>query len=226
MKVVYNTKAFMKEMNNLLEYSSGFVEGVQLGKNDFLSALGATTVEVLKQYIDSNARANPDVLHHIYEWYEVGSPQARLFDIKYTVSSLGISFVGNFSQSKSIKNGSTVPFYDKANIIENGIPVVIRPNNAQALVFEENGEKVFVKSQVTVQSPGGEPAQGGFERVMDSFFTRYFTQAFLESSGILNYIRNPVAFKANLRSGKRGGKSKGLEVGKRWIVNAAVGVVE
>jgi hypothetical protein len=61
---------------------------------------------------------------------------------------------------------------------------------------------------------------------MDSFFTRYFTQAFLESSGILSYIKNPVAFKANLKAGKRGGKSKGIEVGKRWIVNAAVGVIE
>jgi len=226
MKVVYNTKSFMKEMNNLLEYSAGFIEGIERGKNEFLSALGATTVEVLKQYIDSHARVNPGVLHHIYEWYEVGSPQARLFDIKYTVSSLGITFVGNFSQSKSIKNGSTTPFYDKANIVENGIPVVIRPNNAQALVFDDNGEKVFVKTPITVESPGGEPAQGGFERVMDSFFTRYFTQAFLESSGILSYIKNPVAFKANLKAGKRGGKSKGIEVGRRWIINAAVGVVE
>lgn len=226
MKVVYKTKTFMQEMNNLLEYSAGFIQGVEVGKADFFSALGVTTVEVLKQYIDSHARQNPDVLHHIYEWHEVGSPSARLFDIKYTVSSLGISFVGNFSQSKSIKNGSRTPFYDKANVIENGIPVVIRPNSAQALAFDKDGESVFVRGQVTVQSPGGELAQGGFERVMDSFFTRYFTQAFLQSSGILDYIKNPVAFKANMRAGKRGGRSKGVEVGKRWIVNAAVGAVD
>jgi hypothetical protein len=85
MKVVYNTKAFMKEMNNLLEYSTGFIQGVELGKNDFLSALGATTVEVLKQYIDSNARANPEVLHHIYEWYEVGSPPTPRFAVTRTL---------------------------------------------------------------------------------------------------------------------------------------------
>lgn len=226
MKVVYNTKAFMKEMNNLLDYSAGFIEGIERGKYEFMSGLGATTVEVLKQYIDSHARANPDMLHHIYEWYEVGSPAARLFDIQYTVSALGISFVGTLSQSRSIKNGSRSPFYDKASIIENGIPVVIRPTNAQALVFEEDGEQVFVKTPVRVDSPGGTAAQGGFEKVLDSFFKRYFTQAFLQSSGILSYLQNPTDFKRNFNAGKRTGRSKGLEVGRRWIINAATGVIE
>lgn len=226
MKVVYSTQAFMKEINNLLDYSAGFIEGIERGKYDFMSALGATTVEVLKQYIDSHARANPDMLHHIYEWYQTGSPDARLFDIKYTVSALGISFVGNLSQSRSIKDGSRTPFYDKASVIENGIPVVIRPTNAQALVFEQDGQQVFVKTPVRVESPGGEAAQGGFERILDSFFQRYFTQAFLQSSGILSYLQNPIAFKKNFNAGKRGGRSKGLEVGRRWIIEAARGGIE
>jgi hypothetical protein len=226
MKVVYNTKSFMKEMNNVMQYSVGFLEGIERGKLQFMNALGATTVEMLKQYIDSHARANPDLLHHIYEWEQSGSPDARLFSIKYSVSSLGISFVGTLTQSQSIKKGSTGPFYDKARIMENGMPVVIKPKNAEALSFVIDDQQVFTKSPVIVKQPGGELVAGGFERTMDSFFNRYFTQAFLESSGILSYLRNPIAFKANMRAGKASGRSKGVEVGYRWIVNAATGVID
>lgn len=226
MKVVYDTKSFMREMNNVMQYSVGFLEGVERGKLQFMNALGATTIEMLKQYIDSHARANPDLLHHVYEWDQVGSPDARLFNIKYSVSSLGISFVGTLTQSQSIKKGSTGPFYDKARIMENGMPVVIKPKNAEALAFTVNDQQVFTKSPVTVKAPGGESVAGGFEKTMDSFFNRYFTQAFLESSGILSYLRNPIAFKANMRAGKASGRSKGVEVGYRWIVNAATGVNE
>jgi hypothetical protein len=224
MKIKYDTRSFQKEMNNLIQYSLGFFEGVERGKPEFYKSVGALTVEMLKQYIDSNARVNPDMLHHIYEWYQTGSSSARLFDINYTVSALGITFVGTLTQSKSIKNGSSTPFYDKASIIESGTPVVIRPKNAQALSFVEDGEEIFVKTPVTVENPGGSEAQGGFERIMDSFFNRYFSQAFLESSGILRYLRNPVAFSKNLRLGTKMGKSKGLEVGYRWITNATGGM--
>jgi len=224
MKVVYDTRSFRKEMNRLMEYSAGFFEGVEKGKLQFLNSVGATTIEMLKQYIDSHARANPYLLHHIYEWDQTGSPEARLFNIKYSVSSLGITFVGTLTQSQSIKKGSSAPFYDKARIMESGTPVVIKPKNAEALSFVDEDQQVFTKSPVTVKSPGGTEVVGGFERTMDSFFNQYFTQAFLESSGILSYLRNPIAFKANMHSGKKVGRSKGIEVGYRWIVNAAVGV--
>ncbi len=224
MKISYDTRAFQKEMKNIIQYSLGFLEGIEKGKPEFYKAVASMTVEMLKQYIDSHARANPDMLHHVYEWYRTGSSDARLFEINYTVSSLGITFIGNLTQSQSIKQGSQTPFYDKANIIENGIPVIIRPRNAQALSFVEDGQEIFVKTPITVENPGGTEAQGGFERVMDSFFNRYFSQAFLESSGILDYLRKPSAFGKNLHSGKRMGKSKGVEVGYRWITSATGGI--
>jgi len=226
MKVVYDTKSFVKEMNRIMDYSAGFIQGIERGKLQFLNSVGATTIEMLKQYIDSHARANPYLLHHVYEWDQVGSPEARLFNIKYSVSSLGISFVGTLTQSQSVQKGSSTPFYNKAQIMESGMPVVIRPKNAEALSFKDGEEQVFTKSPVKVESPGGTQVAGGFEKTMDSFFNQYFTQAFLQSSGILSYLRNPTAFKANMRSGKSSGKSKGIEVGYRWIVNAATGVID
>jgi hypothetical protein len=163
------------------------------------------------------------MLHHIYEWNQTGSPNARLYEISYTVSSLGLSFKSSFSQSLSIKDGSRTPFYDKARIIENGIPVVIRPKTAQVLAFENNGETVFTKGPITVENPGGTAAQGGFEKVLDMFFNKYFSQAFLRVSGIAQYIENPQIYKKNLQAGKRVGRSHGVSTGYRWIANAGLG---
>lgn len=224
MIVKFNNTIFKKEMNNIINYSIGFLEGVQGGKKQFLSMLGMETVELMKEYIDSNARVNPGMLHHIYEWNRTGNPDARLYDIQYTISNIGLSFKSTFKQSTSIKNGSRVPFYDKARIMEEGIPVTIVPKRAQALVFDINGEEVFTKQPVEVANPGGDDVRGGFEKTFNSFFTRYFTQAFLRASGVAQYLSNPVSYKKNLRAGKKVGKTKGYEVGYRWIANAGVGI--
>lgn len=224
MRAVFNSAQFKKEMNNIVDYSMGFLEGIQRGKTIFLKTVGLETVELMKEFIDSNARVNPDMLHHVYEWNQTGSPSARLYDISYTTSNLGLSFRSSFRQSTSIKNGSRTPFYDKARIMEEGIPVVIRPRVAQALAFEDNAETVFTKSEVRVDNPGGTEVQGGFEKVFDMFFNRYFSQAFLRVSGIARYLENPVVYRKDMAAGKRLGRSKGLSTGYRWIANAGVGV--
>lgn len=223
MRAVFDSNQFKKEMNNIVNYSIGFLEGVQKGKTVFLKTVGLHTVEIMKDFIDSNARVNPDMLHHIYEWNQTGSPSARLYDIDYTTSNLGLSFRSSFSQSTSIKNGSRTPFYDKARIMENGIPVTIRPKAAEVLAFDENGETVFTKGPVQVLNPGGNAVEGGFEKVFDMFFNRYFSQAFLRTSGIAQYLENPVVYKKDMQAGKTMGKSKGVSTGYRWIANAGVG---
>jgi hypothetical protein len=223
MITTFNSNQFKKDMNNIVNYSIGFLDGVQKGKTVFFKNLGIDTVEVMKEFIDSNARVNPQMLNHIYEWYQNGSPDARLYDISYTVSNLGLSFKSSFSQSTSIKNGSRTPFYDKARIMEEGIPVIIRPKIAQVLAFEQGGETIFTRGPVKVMNPGGTQAEGGFEKVFDMFFNKYFSQAFLRTSGIAKYLENPQLYKKNMPAGKRMGKAKGLSTGYRWIANAGMG---
>ena len=219
--VSLDSKLFMKEMNNIVNYSEGFLEGINRGKNIFLDNLGKNVIELMKEYIDSSARVSPQTLHHVYEWSQTGSPDARLFDINYTVSNLGLSFRSTFSQSKSIKAGSSTPFYDKARIMEEGIPVVIEPVKAQVLRFNIGDDEVFTKGPVVVNNPGGN-TEGRFGQVFDQFFTRYFSQAFLRKSGMLRELENPVVYKSNLKSGKSVGRGKGIETGYRWIANAKV----
>jgi hypothetical protein len=219
--IKFDNRQFNKDMKNIIDYSSGFVEGIQKGKKDFLDTLGMDLSAIASQFIDTNARVSPNTLHHVYEWYKTGSPEARLFDINYTVSNIGLSFISDFRQSSTVKDGSKEPFRNKAIIMEEGTPVLIKPKNAQALRFEVNGQTVYTKKPVLVQNPGGN-TEGEFEKAFDMFFGRYFTQAFLNSSGLKQYFENPTVYKKNISKGKRGGRSTGLSTGYRWVANAKV----
>lgn len=218
----FNSKQFQLEMNNIVEYAVGFLEGIQGGKKIFLAKLGEETIVTLKEFIDINAKVDPAMLAHMYEWYQSGSPDARLYDIDYTVSNLGLSFKSSFKQSHTVKDGSRQPFYDKARIMEEGISVIIKPRVAQVLSFDLNGEQIFTKGPVIVEHPGGTAAQGGFEKVMDMFFNQYFRQSFLRTTGLDVYLKNPKVFKTNMAAGKKSGKSAGYQTGFKWITNAVV----
>jgi len=224
MRVSIQTNNFEKELLNIANYSIGFLEGAQKGKKVFLDNLGRGVIFALGQYVDVEARANKEALHHVYEWYQTGSPQARLFDITYTVSNLGLSLNSTFRQSRTLQQDATTPFYNKAKIMENGIPVVIRPKKNSVLRFYQGGETVFTSKPVTVRNPGGNQVEGSFERIFDEFMTRYFTQAFLRASGISDYISNPVIYKKNLPAGAKQGRPKGVSTGYKWITNAKIEV--
>lgn len=224
MRVVINTKAFEKQLTNIANYSFGFLDGINRGKREFLNNLGKSVIFALGQYIDSEARANSKSLHHVYEWYKTGSPGSRLFDLNYTVSNLGLSVNSTFRQSSTVTEEMTVPFYNKAKIMEQGIPVIIKPKANGALKFTDGGEEVFVTKPITIRNTGGEEVNGSFERVFDEFMRNYFTQAFLRSSGLLAYLNKPTAYKKNILAGSRMGRSKGIDTGYKWIINANVKV--
>jgi hypothetical protein len=224
MKITTNTFDLEKKIKNVTNYSIGFLDGVQTGKTVFLKHLGENTVFILKEYIDAEARSNPKALHHIYEWYNTGSPEARLYDFHYTISNLGLSFKSNFKQSATLSNGSSVPFYDKAKIMENGTPVTITPKRSDVLAFDVNGETIFTKRPVTVNNPGGDFTQGSFEKIADQFFNVYFRQSFLKSSGLYSYIKKPVLYKKNFLAGSKTGREVGVSTGFKWIANAHIGV--
>jgi hypothetical protein len=223
MLLTTSTKSFEKQLDNIIKYSSGFLDGVQKGKTSFLKALGQATITSMAQYVDAQARSNPSALHHIYEWNRVGSPSARLFDLQYTISNLGLSIGGTFSQSRTVKDDSNVPFYDKAKIMEKGIPVTITPKK-RVLAFEVGGNTVFTPNSVTVNNPGGNEVQGSFENTVDEFIRFYFKQSFLRASGIYDYIKKPVLYKKEFKSGSKLGRSKGFQTGFRWIANVKIGV--
>jgi hypothetical protein len=219
LSVVIDSKQFQKELNSIMKYSTGFIEGIHKGKSALYMALAPKIAEMASQFVDVNARMSPELLHHIYEWQKVGSPEARLFDIDYKITGIGITFTSSLKQSQSIKNGSNAPFYDKARIMEEGVAVTIRPKKANALRFEVDGQEVYTSREVSVDNPGGQ-TKGQFENVLNNFFGVYFRQSFLNSSGLLQYFKSPQVYSKNLRSAKRGGRSLGLKTGYEWVANA------
>lgn len=223
MKVTTNDLDFITKMNNIVDYSLGFLDGVKTGKTIFLKKMGEQTILALSQYIDAAARMNPEALHHVYEWYQVGSPNARLFNIDYTVSNLGLSFKSTFKQSTTASRDSGQVFYNKAKIMESGVPVVIRPKK-NVLVFEKDGETIFTKNEVVNPNPGGEQAKGSYEKTFDEFFLNYFKQSFLRASGLYQYLNSPTLYKKNFVAGSKGGRSIGMKTGYTWIANTTIGV--
>lgn len=218
MIVEFKIDNLVSNLNNIAKYSIGFLEGAEAGKSKLLDNLGETVIESLKNFIDSNARVNPETLHHVYEWYETGSPQARLFDLDYKVNqNSSISFSYDFSQSKSYSKGSTVPFYNKASIMENGSPVTITPKQNGVLSFNSDGEQIFTKKPITVENPGGAEVEGGFENTLRDFFSNYFTQSFLISSGLGEHFKDVKTYKQNFYAGSKQGKSLGFRVGYDWV---------
>lgn len=215
--IKFDDKEFMKKMSNILQYSVGFADGAKDGKVNMMKNLGQSTVEMLKDFVDMNARMDPQKLHHVYEWYQTGSPEARLFDIEYAVSGSGLSINSSFRQSSSVKAGSSTPFYDKARIMENGSPVIIRPKRAKVLAFEVDGEMVFTKNDVVVKNPGGDATRNGYEDTFNMFFDRYFNQSFLQVVGIYDGVKDVSAFKRSLSAGSKSGRPVGYTAGYKWI---------
>lgn len=129
-------------------------------------------------YVDSQARTNPKSLHHMYEWKKIGTPSARLFDLK-VVGTDGLSFkiTSEFKPSKSMVptnfGKSRHVFTNKASVMEAGNPITIRPKNAERLVFEIDGLVVRMPkgAPVTVKRPGGGKATGRFQIAYAQFFT-------------------------------------------------------
>ena len=221
--VEFDTKSLISNLNNLTQYSIGFLNGVEAAQPVIMESLGKEIIEMLKDFIDTSARVDPDTLHHVYEWYQTGSPEARLFDIDYILRGKdGLSFNYTFSQSTSFANNSNVPFYDKAEIMEKGTPVIIRPKTASVLSFNVDGEQVFTKKPVLVSNPGGTGVEGGFEKTIKTFFDSYFTQAFLLTSGVMSHLSNPKAYKENILAGSRQGKSLGFKVGYQWATKGGI----
>ena len=161
----------------------------------------------------SRYQSNPQALHHVYEWYRVGSPNARLFDIDFIVNKNGLALFSNFRQSRSMSADATTPFVNKAKIMEQGQTVTIRPKSGSVLAFESGGQTVFTRKPVTVTNPGGDEVQGSFEQVFDEFMLRYFKQSFIRASGLYDYIKRPTAFKKNIRQGSKVGRAKGVSTG-------------
>lgn len=216
-RIVYDTSDFKKTLNNVAQYSYGFLEGAEMNLIVFNSKLAQLAEEALKKFIDTKARMYPESLHHVYEWNSVGNSSGRLFEIKGTATKNNISFTGEFLQSESISDTSDEPFYDKARIMENQIAIEVEPRSADVLAFEDGGQTVFTVKSIFIENPGGDNVAGSFGRVVDEFFDVYFTSTFLRQSGILEQLSYPREYAQYFNAGAKMGRSAGRNAGRKYM---------
>ena len=97
-----NMTEFNKTMKEALEYSRGFLAGVESNEILFNQQLAEVIKEAFYKYLDSTARLDPDRLHHMYEWGQSGVDKARLFRIEAFSGKQSIRFVTEFMQSEEV----------------------------------------------------------------------------------------------------------------------------
>lgn len=221
--VKVDTKNFSKTMKNSIGYSMGFIEGIEINKFNFNKELAIFTKEALGKYIDSKARANPQILHHVYEPGMTGSENGRLYEFDAIPTRNEILFNGSFKPSTKMPLNGGDPFIDKANIMENSISITIMPKNSNILVFDYEGETIFTAKTIYIAHPGGDQVAGSFGKIVDDFFENYFINTML--TPLLAKLNNPIEFINNFpAAAKSGGKSMGIKVGKNYL--DIIGVIE
>lgn len=218
LNIRYDAQKFNRVMQNSLDYSYGFIDGVKSNRKIFNEELGKLTTEMLNKYIDSRAMANSDSLHHVYEWGMVGNPGGRLFKLQHKSSPTNIVIFGEFLPSKTVSDTSDIPFINKANVMENSILIEIIPKNGVLAFEDDGGETVFTVNTVYVANPGGDGVAGSFGETVGDFFDAHFTAQVLGQTGLLQRLSNPVEFSQFFNSGAMGGgRSAGIKAGKKYL---------
>ena len=122
-------------------------------------------------YMDSLARKAPKSFHHIYEFDRTGDKGSRLFKGMVMDVPEGAAMTYTFIPAKR-PNREGYPFPNKAEVMETGEPITIRPKVKPRLTFQLRGSGEWVSAkEVYVPDPGGQVG-GNFEREV-AHFMRY-----------------------------------------------------
>ena len=214
----------IKMLKNTVEYSGAFM--TELKRNqDYLNAkVGEESIDAFYEYLDSLARLHPGMLHHVYEWGQLGDPMGRLFDLTMSANQTSAVITADFLESSIPSPTSSEPFYDKAQIMEDGQTVTINQVDAKALFFEIDGEEFFRSGPIVIANPGGQATRGSFIQAFNEFYGSYFTEVHLKAIRFYQYFANPKAFETYFASATKGGAaSKGRKAALSWIMNAPGG---
>lgn len=141
-------------------------------------------------YIDAKARTSPKSLHHVYEWQKIGKEDARLFKLKQ-LEGPGISFristdlMPSTSFVPTGKGKHRHVFVNKASVMEAGNPVTISPKYSERLVFEVDGDVVYMPkgASVKVNRPGGSGAKNQFFLATSQYFKSNMVNLAIKNSG-------------------------------------------
>lgn len=215
----------IKMLENSIKYTDSFTSELKRNKKVLNQKIGDESVEAFYDYLDNLASMHPGMLHHVYEWGQVGDPMGRLFELGLSVNNTSAVIDASFLESEVPSPTSDTAFYDKADVMESGEPVVVTEVEAKALFFEIDGEEVFRKGPIFISNPGGEATRGSFVRAFNEFYGKYFTEFHLKNIKFYKYFSNPREYEKYFSSAVKGkGASMvGRKAALSWIMNAPGG---
>lgn len=221
-QVKFNPKKLVDTMNNIVNYSDGFIKELKNSESKLNKKVANTSINAFYDYLDGLARSHPGMLHHVYEWGQVGDPFGRLYELKMSVGGRSVSVDAEFLYSDTPSNDGSEPFYDKAFIMEEGIPVTVTEKDASALFFEIDGEEFFRHGPITIANPGGSATRGSFVKAFNEFYKDYFQNVYLSSIRFYNHFRNPKEYEKNIRiaAKNKAAYTLGKKVALSWIEKA------
>jgi hypothetical protein len=214
----------MSTLKNTIDYSSAYLAELNRNKKLLNEKVGSLSIDVFYEYLDSLARSHPGMLHHVYEWGQVGDPQARLFELTLSVNGTSAVIDAQFLESEIPADNASEPFYDKATVMEEGIPVTIKEVDAKALFFEIDGEEFFRVGPITIMNPGGAATRGSFVQAFNEFYGQYFIDFYLNSIKFYKYFSDHNQYEKYFSSAAKGSAaSKGRLAAMSWIMNSPGG---
>lgn len=217
-----DAKEAMRMLDNIISYSDGFIKETKAKESTVASKLANISIESFYDYLDGLARTNPGMLHHVYEWGNVGNPEARLVELKKTLGTgRSVAIDSEFLQSSSTPAGSSEPFYDKATVMEDGIPITIQATNAKAMFFEYNGEEYFTAGPITIENPGGEAVRGSFLRAFEEFYNVYFDKVYLRAIRFYDHFSETQQYAKNFPAAVKSANATaiGRTTALKWILS-------
>lgn len=220
-----NAKKAMKILNNVVQYSDGFIKESKAQEATVTSRLANLSINGFYEYMDQLARVNPGMLHHVYEWGRVGDPGSRLFELKKAISRNNAVITSEFLVSETPSNTSNEPFYEKARIMEEGITVVVQEVEAQALFFEIDGIEYFRTGPIVIENPGGPEVRGSFVEQFEEFYNNYLNDVYLRAIRFYQYFVDAKPYEANFNAAVKSGNAHmiGRKTALSWIENMPVG---
>ncbi len=215
----------IKMLENSIKYTDAFAKELKRNSDILNEKVGEESVDAFYEYLDSLARSHPGMLHHVYEWGQVGNPSGRLFELGLSVNKTSAVIDAEFLESRIPSPTSDVAFYDKADVMESGEPVTVTEVEAEALFFEIDGEEFFRKGPIFIANPGGEATRGSFVRAFNEFYENYFTEFHLKSIGFYKYFSNPKEYEKYFNSAVKGNgaAATGRKAALSWIMKAPGG---
>jgi hypothetical protein len=220
--IKFDSKEAMKILSNVVAYSDGFIKETKAKESTVASKLANASIEAFYDYLDGLARTNPGMLHHVYEWGNVGNPEERLVELKKSISRGGaVSIDTDFLISSSIPQGGNEPFYEKATIMEDGIPITIQATNAKAMFFEYDGQEYFTAGPITIENPGGEAVRGSFVKAFEEFYNVYFDNVYLRAIRFYEHFSNTKAYAKNFPAAVQSANASGIgrTTALKWILS-------